>query len=259
MDERNFIYRFTLANDPILGRLPEEIQGIVEKIIVDVIYEAFVTSADEDYLSARVLAVKGLPRSFCWGAGQALEKYFKAFLLFRGHKVNGNEWRGHPIRKLYDAAVRLDPTIVDIDMAPHPNINAELHAQAHIRTIPLPNYIDIVDTIGDPGNRYNANGIDFDTSYIFALDNFIHGFRPRIGAPPLHVSFEHFDEDLLKPFYDNNPHWSRLEAQTDSKIVTHSFRLLRQLGCSTQQYLLQNERSFPNMHAINWLRQRMKV
>lgn len=259
MTEKGFLYQFTLANDQTLGRLPDNIQASIEKLIVDVIYEAFVTSADEDYLSARVLAVQGLPRSFAWGSGQALEKYFKAFLLFRGEKVNGNDFRGHPVRKLYDATVRLDSTIADIDMSPHPNINAELHSQAHIRTIPLPEFIDIIETIGDPANRYNANGIDFDTSYIFALDNFIHGFRDRIGAPAIQSSFERFNSELLRPFYDNNPHFCSLQADAHSKIATHSFRLLRELGCSTQQFLLKNESAFPYMHALNWLRQRMRV
>lgn len=257
--EMSFIYKFTLATDPTLGRLSDETQASVEKLIVNVIYEAYVTSADEDYLSARLLAVKGLPRSFGWGAGQALEKYFKAFLLFRGEKVLGKEFRGHPVRKLYDATVRLDPSIANIDMSPHPNINADLHAQAHIKTIPLPDFIDIVETIGDPDNRYNANGVDFDTSYIFALDSFIYSFRSRIGAPSIECSFAKFDEDLLKPFYDNNPHFCHAQADAHSQVATHSFRLLRQLGCSTQQYLVKNESSFPNMHALYWLRQRMRM
>lgn len=255
----SFVYSFAIEDDdPALSRLPEDVRGTIESRIVDVIYESFVTSADEDYLSARVLAVKGLPRAFAWGAGQALEKYFKAFLLLRGRKVNGNEFRGHPIRKLYNAVVELDPAIASIDMTPHPNINAELRIKAHIKTIPLPEFIDIIERIGDPGNRYNAAGVDFDTNYVFALDAFVHGFRSRIGAPPIDLSFKRLDNDILAPFWDNNPYFCAADA-SHSKVSTHSFKLLWSLGCTMQEYLLKNEQSWPNMHALNWLRRRMRI
>lgn len=255
----NFIYSFSFGSNDALSRLSDDMQAAAEKLIVDVIYESFVTSADEDYLTARTLAVNGLPRGFAWGAGQALEKYFKAFLLFRGLKVKGEPFNGHAIRALYDAVVTLDPTVADIDISPHPDVNPRLLLIKPKRPVQLPDFIDTIARNGDPNNRYNASGIEFDTNLIFALDSFIHGFRSRIGAPSIEFSLKRFDESFLTAFRDNNQHFYTNSNGVITDNGSHSFKMLAQVHCTTQEYLRRNSASGVNMHVINWLKQRMKL
>lgn len=255
----SFIYQFSFGPNDALSRLPDDMQAAAERLIVEVIYESFVTSADEDYLTARTLAVNGLSRGFAWGAGQALEKYLKAYLLFRGERVKGDGFRGHPVRALYDAVVALDPTVENIDISPHPDVNARLLLIKPKTPILLPDFIDIVERNGNPDNRYNAAGVEFDTNLIFALDSFIHGFRSRIGAPPIEFSLKRFDESILTAFRDNNPYFYPASGTGDDGIAQHSFKLLARLHCTTQEYLVKNAGSGVNMHVLNWLKQRMKL
>jgi hypothetical protein len=255
----SFVYQFAFGPEDALSHLPDDRQATAEQLIVEVIYESFVTSADEDYLTARTLAVNGLPRGFAWGAGQALEKYFKAFMLFRGKKVKGAPFGRHAIRALYDAVVALDPTVADIDISPHPDVNVRLLLIKPKRPIQLPEFIDTVERNGDPDNRYNAAGIEFDTNLVFALDSFIHGFRSRIGALPIEFSLKRFDESVLTAFRDNNPYFYPVSSGEDGGVAQHSFKMLAQVHCTTQEYLLKNSRSGVNMHVINWLKQRMII
>ena len=255
----SFIYQFSFGPNEALSRLPDDRQAAAERLIVEVIYESFVTSADEDYLTARSLAVNGLPRGFAWGAGQALEKYLKAFLLFRGERVKGKPFGRHAIRALYDAVVVLDPTVADIDISPHPDVNGYLLLIKPETPLRLPDFIDTIERNGDPDNRYNAAGVDFDTNLVFALDSFIHGFRSRIGAPPIEFSIKGFDESILSPFRDNNPYFYSNAEGAESSPAPHAFRLLAHAHCTTQEFLLKNSGSGVNMHVINWLKQRMII
>ena len=84
----NFTYSFDCRNDiQHFEIFPDEVQGSIERNIVNVICESFVEPGDEDYITARLLAQKGMHRAFYWAASQALEKYLKAYLLMRGISV----------------------------------------------------------------------------------------------------------------------------------------------------------------------------
>jgi hypothetical protein len=255
----SFFYQFAFGPEDALSHLPDESQAAAEQLIVDVIYEAFVTSADEDYLTARTLAVNELPRGFAWGAGQALEKYFKAFMLFRGKKVKGAPFGRHAIRALYNAVVALDPAVADIDISAHPDVKARLILIEPTQPIRLPNFIDTIERNGDPDNRYNAAGIEFDTNLVFALDSFIFGFRSLIGAPPIEFSLKSFDESILTAFRDNNPYFYPISDSENDGISQHSFKLLARVNCTTQEYLQKDSGSGVNMHVLNWLGQRMII
>jgi len=58
-------------------------------------------SADRDYISARATSRLGLHQSSAWSALQAVEKYFKAILLFNGRSVKRK--RSHDLIKLHQA------------------------------------------------------------------------------------------------------------------------------------------------------------
>lgn len=64
-DKMGFIYSFDMSSEiSHFKRMPEVIQLSAECNAVDVIYESFVVSGDQDYLMSRLLAQKGLPRGF---------------------------------------------------------------------------------------------------------------------------------------------------------------------------------------------------
>jgi HEPN domain-containing protein len=64
----------------------------------DLVYDLFVRTADENYITARWCGVNGLNTDFFWLAVHALEKYLKAVLLLNGRPSKGY---GHNIVKLY--------------------------------------------------------------------------------------------------------------------------------------------------------------
>ena len=57
---------------------------IFETFKTNLCYGIFLDPADEDYLTARYAWRSRLPNTFCWSAGQALEKYTKCALLING-------------------------------------------------------------------------------------------------------------------------------------------------------------------------------
>lgn len=104
--QHHFVYEFKVENAiPYSQALPEEFKISAECNIVDVIYESFVVTADQDYLTARLLAKSGLYRAFYWAAAQTIEKYLKAFLLLRGESVRNGT---HDVEALYTKACTLD-------------------------------------------------------------------------------------------------------------------------------------------------------
>jgi hypothetical protein len=254
-----FVYGFNFNNDPILSRLPDNVQASIECHIVDVIYESFVTPADEDYLSARLLARKGLPRGFFWAASQAIEKYLKAFLLLGGHAVIGKKFRGHPIRALYQAAVAIDQTISKIDLTPHAEINIDPGSKQHLKAISLQRFIGLIELNGSPDNRYNAFGVEFDTNYVFALDSLIFWLRGRIGVPSIEYGFRGIDKDLLSIFQDNNPYFFCPIDKDYTKIPSPAFPMIRSMAVTKLEFLIKNNHTWPYNYALKWLDERMKL
>ena len=125
-----FVYSFDMSEKIAhFKRMPEYIQSSAECNVVDVIYESFVVTGDQDYLMSRLLAQKGLPRGFYWAAAQAIEKYLKAFLLMNGESVK--EFNAHPINELFKVASRIDTSLADLNVLPWPARDAfEAHPGA---------------------------------------------------------------------------------------------------------------------------------
>lgn len=256
---QSFLYGFNFKNDPVLSRLPDEVQASIECHIVDVIYESFVTPADEDYLSARLLARKGLPRVFFWAASQAIEKYLKAFLLLGGYAVIGKNFKGHPIKALYLAAVAVDQTISKIDLTPHREINIDPASKQHLKTTSIESFIDRIELNGSPNNRYNAYGVEFDTNDVFALDSLIFGLRGKIGVPSIEHSFKEIDEDLISIFQDNNPYFLGATSKGHTKIPSPEFSMIRSMAVTKLEFLMKNNNTWPYTYALKWLNERMKL
>ncbi|HOY23176.1 MAG TPA: hypothetical protein PK002_08470 [Cellvibrio sp.] len=69
-----------LKNIPYFEIYPLEQQKRIKTVLIDIIKEAFIYTADSDYVNARFLSLNGQYRPFFWPALHSIEKYLKANL-----------------------------------------------------------------------------------------------------------------------------------------------------------------------------------
>ncbi len=253
----SFHYIFDLKEElPYVGRLPKEDQANIESKIVQVIYESFLIPGDQDYLTARLLAQKGLHRAFFWAAGQTIEKYMKAFLLLNGRSVK--KYKAHPIKELFDSAVRLNNNLLDINLKFHEDLNIDSKDRNLLKSFTLEEFIEDIRNYGDPDNRYNASGVEFDTGHLFALDNIAHSLRGLMVVPAIEESFKYVDESLKTIFKDNNPFFSKMNNINPSKIPSPQFPIKKSSSVTMLDILFKNTNS-NNIIALRWLNLKMKI
>ncbi len=256
----NFHYSFDLKKDlkekfPYIDKLSDKAQAKIERKIVDVIYESFLIPGDQDYLTARLLAQKGLHRSFFWSACQTIEKYLKALLLLNGRSVNKKKFRGHPIKKLYESAVQLLP---DINLTPHEDLNIDSKNRKLLKSFTVEEFIEDIYNYGDPDNRYNASGVEFDTGHLFALDKLAYSLRGSMRVPDIEESFKNVEESLKSIFQDNNPLFCKINKSNYSKIPSPQFQI-KKSGSVTMLEILIKNKSQNNDIALLWLKSKMIV
>ncbi|MEG2999218.1 MAG: hypothetical protein RR855_01590 [Comamonas sp.] len=205
LNTQSFQYEFNLSDVIPHAHVYEEATRIqAETYITDVIYESFVVTADQDYLTARLLALKGLPRGFFWGASQATEKYLKAFLLLKGISVKELS-NSHQILKIYDHAQAIDARLSTVDTEPHPSIKNTTGSTAALQKFKVRKLLTEIDTHGAARNRYNAAGLDYNTGHLLAFDTFVHQLRSLLGVPDISESYKRLSHDLTDSFHLANP------------------------------------------------------
>ena len=253
---RKFIYAFDVTKElPCVAKVPKDVRSCVEADIVDIIYESFVVPADQDYLLARFLAQKAFPRIFFWMAAQSLEKHLKAFLLLNGHSVKRIT---HSVKSLFDKVISIDETIKNIDMTPHKDIEIEPQLIERIKKFSAWEFIENIEKYGRPDNRYNSFGIDFNTGYLFALDNFIFHLRKRIGVPSIKDSFRGVDNELIYIFKNNNPFFGDDGEKVLTKIPNKEFPIKYSMSVTKLEFLVKNIKSSLYSHYIlQWLSKKM--
>ncbi len=259
-ERRSFYYRSDLIKDlPNVERLPDKTQANIEIKVVQVIYESFVKPGDQDYLTARLLAQRGLPRAFFWAAAQTIEKYLKAFLLLNGKSLLDKKYKGHPIDELFRDAVEIDERLININLYPHKDINIDCEIRKRIKEFSLEVFIKDIKTHGSASNRYNLSGVEFDTGHLFALDNFVYALRRLIGVPPIADSFYNVHDDLINIFQDNNPLFCGDSNMCHSKIPSKNFQIQRSRSVTTLDFLIKNKNDVGNIPALRWLNNKMKL
>lgn len=254
--QEGFIYAFNVAaQNPTFAMLPEGQQFTVEKRIVDVIFESFVVPADHDYLTARTMAIGGLERAFFWSAGQAIEKYIKAFLLLHGVSILDLS-KGHQLNPLLNAAKEVEADFDKIELALHSDL--VLPPEFKLKSFTLTTFIADVEKLGSGANRYNKNGADFSTGHLFALDSLAYQLRARMGIPSFDRSFRTgMSSDFNRYLYDNNPYYAPADF-VHTKLPSPAFPLRRSMTATTWDYLIKNKPSgFPMIEG--WLKSKMKI
>ncbi len=252
----SIIYNFDMSKAISHFKLmPKEIQVSAEVNVVDVIYQSFVVSGDQDYLAARFMAINGLHRAFYWAAAQAVEKYFKAFLLMNG--INVQEYKKHPINKLFEACQAIDLSISRLDISPSICIPINSSFKEHIRQFTVSQLLKDIETYGSADNRYNLLGIDFNTGHLLALDAFIFKFRALIGVDPIEQSFSNLGLDVLTTFEKYNP-WFYPDVRM-IELPHQEFPITKHINVTKYEILEKNAKNPAYRLALVWLRQHMKL
>ena len=253
----NFTYSFKLSEYfPHIIHLKEPDQAYIEQQIVNVIYESFVTSGDQDYLTARLLAQKGLPRGFYWAAAQTIEKYLKAFLLLNGQRVA--KLNGHSIEKLFNKAVEQDKNLQELSFIPHASLKIDKEYSDLIRVFTLDEFIKDIDKHGCADNRYNSFGVEFDTWILLALDNFLFSLRSQLGVPNIYNSFKKIDPDLVNTFRDNNPLFCEQDF-IHSEIPGKQFKISYSSSVTALDFVSSNSNDHRHEYVLKWLNNKMKL
>lgn len=255
----SYVYSFKCGDDlQHFDRLPEVTQVNIERHIVEVITDSFIEPADEDYVTARFLAQKGMHRAFFWAASQALEKYLKAFLLMRGVSVNQNRFKGHPIAALHAEARAVDEQLATVNTKPHTAIQIHSNVSDTIESYSVSEFIDNIEMQGSPDNRYNSFGVSFNSGYLFALDSYVSGLRQQIGVPPIEEVLRKMDQDLVEAFYKYNPWFAQAHIEF-AELPNENFKLRLSGAVTTLDFLTGAHAPHESTYVLQWLDRKMKL
>lgn len=261
MNERrlSYVYRFKCEDElEHFDKLPDEVQANIERYIANVISDSFVEPADEDYVTARLLAQKGMHRAFFWAASQALEKYLKAFLLMRGASVNQDRFKGHPIAALHAEACSVDAGLSTVDTKPHLAIKIHPNVSESIEELSVAEFINGIESQGSPDNRYNSFGVNFNSGYLFALDSFVFGLRQQIGVPPIQETLRKMDQGLVAIFNLYNPWFAPVHVDL-AEIPNEDFNLRISGSVTTLDILTGSHGPHGSRLVLQWLDKKMKL
>lgn len=237
--------------------MPKETQSSAEANAVSVIYESFVVPGDQDYLMSRLLAQKGLRRGFYWSAAQTIEKYLKAFLLMNGVGVRDDK---HSIKKLFETAVKIDASLLDLDISPHPSIRIEDGFSRSLKKFTPLRFIKELEKHGNADNRYNAFGVEYNTGHLCALDSLSFQLRQKIGVIPIEESLNNLSPDLIEIFEKNNPWFCANKNLPLISIPSKDFPLESSTSVTKLEFLIKHKGKSPAYGlALRWLNAKMRI
>ncbi len=190
------------------GPLPDNIEEEVREHLEDLVWEVFIDTAHEDYLSARFMALNGMQRHFYWCAMQTMEKYFKAYLLFNGYKVKD---KGHKIIGMFDTLKR-DGKIDFLNDLNVPEGFESSGWSVEWGNVKLRDYVDKINDYGSPSSRYDCVGYQYMVTDLFKLDCFVSQFGQ--GADKILAD----NKELKKYLYDFNYFYSTDDHEDPSLV-----------------------------------------
>jgi HEPN domain-containing protein len=133
---------------------------------------SFISPACGDYLTARWCYLNGLYFQFYWNAAQSIEKFLKAFLILHKRNVRGY---GHDLRELFIASKEICG-----NLAPENLQRPEDVLDNYFKTEMTETFINRINSLGDPNNRYNMHGILIKGDDLFKLDFLILDFAKAV-------------------------------------------------------------------------------
>ncbi|MDO6506614.1 HEPN domain-containing protein [Colwellia sp. 4_MG-2023] len=251
-----FIYSFKISDEiPETKLFKCSDLDYMESKIVQVIYESFIIPADEDYLTARLLAQNGLPRAFYWAASQTIEKYLKAMLLLHGQSVRKS--KNHLIKPLFDRASEYFPNLKTFELNIDDNIEIDHEVKKLFEQISIDCFLNDIEQFGSADNRYNSSGIKFNTWYLFLLDKLISEIRLSLSVPDIFESYKKIHPNLINIFKDNNPKFSGNDF-THSTVPSEKFKVTYSLSVTSLDFISKHTNS-NHSYVLKWLYKKMKL
>mgnify|MGYP001201469416 CR=1 FL=1 len=164
------------VNIKTIESYPKSTQDNIRSKVKDIVDETFIYTADGDYINARFLSLNHRYRAFFWPALQSIEKYLKANLLYCGVSVKGF---GHSIVSMAKELASHDKVLSNLELVPN-----EIHSQLEQLSLWGPTSVDAfleaIMKFGDPSNRYNYYGSNYEASYLLKLDQVVYALRSNI-------------------------------------------------------------------------------
>lgn len=251
-------YSFNCANDiPFFAQLPNEKQREIERLIINIICESFIEPAEEDYITARLLAQTNMHRAFFWAASQAIEKYLKSLILLRGFSVKDFS-KGHPISSLYQQACSADSTASLLNTKFHSEIEIPDSCRKILKSLSLNEFIELIEIQGSPDNRYNSFGVEFNSGHLFSLDSLVFGLRQIIKVNNMKVTLEKMDHIFVEKFKLFNP-WFAKELNITNNISNKELKLKISISRTTLDQFASGNHESNSRYAIQWLEKKMKL
>ncbi len=183
------------------------------EILYSDIYHLFFSTAEADYVAARLLWHNYLPRAFCWAAAQAIEKYVKCSLLLNGYNVKKV---GHDFTSVFEKvklyANKLIPQNIEIPKIIIDEFKKEFSGSI-VETQPesWAACLKRFQENGSPDGRYNESPMDVGPFEIQKLDQIVFYLRRVcIDLSSREIGQQNLDallRDLLwRPELDLQPH-----------------------------------------------------
>ncbi len=143
----------------------------IEDVKAAFVQASFIHTADQNYLVGRHALWKHLTTDGFWLAAHAVEKYLKAALLLNGKSSRGYS---HNLLKLFDAYIQIAGDHIQDSFAPPKTVAPPLMPWEDQT---LRAFMGVLNTVGDPDNRYQLTGYLFSFHDILRLDQLVYFVR----------------------------------------------------------------------------------
>ncbi len=176
----------------------------------DLVKKLFWSSAEEDYICARLSAQNGLYRHFTWNAGQCLEKYIKYIVLLRGEPAKFGHEFYEPFKEyIYNPIKQNFPSVLDVSSFTKVREGNEQYAQED-----LLHCIRRFEKLGSPSGRHRTVNNKIWPYDLQKLDRLVFLLR-RLGVVPPsdQISLSEHTRKLEQDhYYTCAHHWDSLHV-----------------------------------------------
>jgi hypothetical protein len=166
--------------------LPEGIENLTDsqrdrfkEKILDIMEESFIHSADEDYLSARILILNKMTRMFYWAASQTIEKYFKAILLQQGVSVKNYS---HKLLTMINENPSVFIFLGEVNVTKPEEFTKQFgnNLESLWPFKSISQFIEHIEEVGSADSRYNQVQLDYVLSVLILFDRLISKIQSHI-------------------------------------------------------------------------------
>lgn len=137
------------------------------------VLDRFFHTAEKDYIASRMLYCSGLRQLFIWQAGQTIEKYLKAAILLSGGSIRKSHSLTWHFDQLRQVCANQIPTamLIDDNAYRYPiQVSEEGYEYEVNYTENTRDFVERINSIYDPEQRYNQRGFSIELYDLFKFD-----------------------------------------------------------------------------------------